>query len=160
MKHYSAGSIPALGLFASNWTLVECEDAYSSICKKAFAGNNLSRFRSLHRRLRRSSKSRYGSANLEKALKEEFSESQPLFGGSSAGKFGTNTKVAIPAVSSSGRATLFPNYNRRSLPYRKFLMSSCGDPGYSSLMLMGFYLASYKLLRPENEQNEIKLWEA
>ena len=38
--------------------------------------------------------------------------------------------------------------------------SSCGARASSFLMLMGSYLASYKLFRPENEQNEIKIWEA
>ena len=121
MKDDRSGSIPALAIFASNWTINECEESFSIICKQGFVGDSFHRFRNLHRRLGRSSKSKYGSANLEKALKEAFSESQPLFGGSNAGKLGTHTKVAVSAISSNGKTTLFPNYNRRSLPYRKFL---------------------------------------
>ncbi|KAF4637022.1 hypothetical protein G7Y89_g1060 [Cudoniella acicularis] len=133
-----SGSIPALGLFVSNWTMGKCEENFLKICKKSFAKDNFRRFRNLPRRLGRSSKSKYGSSALEKSLKEAFTESEPLFGGSSASKLGTNTKVAIPAIpSSTSKTTLFPNYNRLSLTN-----------------------LPYKLFRPENEQNEVKLWEA
>jgi hypothetical protein len=122
MKRSRSGSIPALGLFVSHWTLDECEENFSSICKQSFIGDNVHRFRTLSRRLGRSSKSKYGAANLERSLKEAFTDSQPLFGGANTGISGTNVKVAIPAISSSSKATLFPNYNRQSSSQSKFFL--------------------------------------
>ena len=108
--------VGSLGLLTSHWTLDDCIVNFLRIFGQSFAPRNRRKFPKL-----KHSTCKYRSKALEQALREAFTENQALFRGGIDGRVGTNTKIAIPVVSSTGKTVIFTNYSRRSAVKRRHL---------------------------------------
>ncbi|KEQ81932.1 hypothetical protein M438DRAFT_357458 [Aureobasidium pullulans EXF-150] len=130
------GGIIALGLVSKGWSVDDCTRKFENLCHKAFQERMMARGPFLGRLIRTYYHSLYGTAAIEGALKEAFTESADLFGAkpTSSGIYGIKVAVTATAVSSS---VVLSNYNRisgTSLPYH--------------------------FERPEKGCAELRLWEA
>lgn len=115
---FRSGSIVALGLLTSRWTVDDCIANFLRIIKPSFTSHN-------RRKSPRSKYStcKYRSKALEQSLREAFTENQPLLGAGADGKVGAITKLAIPVVSSMHKTIIFSNYVRRNALKRMFLFA-------------------------------------
>ncbi|KAH8684241.1 hypothetical protein BGZ60DRAFT_397086 [Tricladium varicosporioides] len=127
------GSVVALGLINSEWTIDECLGVYLATCSQALGEKNHRKFPRI-----KHPTCQYRSSVLEQSLQEYFPEDEPLFGSSRMNnRFGTYTTVAIPSSTQGGKPLAFTNHNQR----------------YSKA-------TPYTLSRTEDAKDGIRVWEA
>ncbi|KAK5163302.1 hypothetical protein LTR04_002627 [Oleoguttula sp. CCFEE 6159] len=138
----SSGGLIVLILFLYRWDATRCSETFELIVKQFFssrqgaAASLLSRLRGYFKCW--ISDGCYDTAALESCLKGVFGPSRRMFDAPMSGPSGT--KVAVTATSISDASPfLFSNYNSPGTRKR-----ACG----------------YKLLRHENVQDEVCVWEA
>jgi hypothetical protein len=108
------------------------------IFSQAFSKRTGRNLPGIGRLLESASKEKYDTAALERSLKEAFGEDDPLFGSlNSRDSPASTSDVAVVANTATGTPVLLASYNRR-----------CTDP------------LPYTFRRPENSEQELKLWEA
>jgi hypothetical protein len=113
---FRSGSIIALGLLTSHWTVDDCIANFLRIFKQSFASRNRRKFPRL-----KHSTCQYRSKALEQSLREAFTENHALLGAGTDGKAGAVTKLAIPVMSSTYKKIILTNYVRRSAEKRTCL---------------------------------------
>jgi hypothetical protein len=91
------------------------------------------------------------------ALKDAFSDSQYLFGGSRpSDRPGSQVKVAVTATSSASKTVLLANYNRRCSERREYqVWKQSVDFAHCP-----WRTVQYHFCRPEKSATEVKVWEA
>jgi hypothetical protein len=106
----------ALGLGARHWSVEECAEKFENICTQAFTrrvGGNIPGISWFVDNL----KSKYQTRPLQplqRALIDEFSASQSLFGGRRPKHLsGHDIKVAVTATSQGDQTVVLANYNRQ-----------------------------------------------
>ncbi|KAI9759344.1 MAG: hypothetical protein M4579_002402 [Chaenotheca gracillima] len=130
-----SGGIIAMGLGVKNWRVSACTAVFENLMKSAFTPRRGSKIPGVAKFVENRHNSKYETQPLEKALRESFSESELMFGGSRTEE--RITRVAVTASSVSGEPTLLTNYNR-----------SCEEK------------LPYHFQRPEKPSLELKTWEA
>jgi hypothetical protein len=146
---FSSGSIVALGLLTSRWTVDDCIANFLRIFKQSFMSRNRRKFPKL-----KYSTCKYRSKPLEQSLREAFTENQPLLGAGENGKVGAITKLAIPAVSSTHKIVLFSNYVRRNA-FKRMIILPCVLFDWLTILVVPYHIWS-----PDDAREELKAWEA
>lgn len=133
----STGGIIALGLVSQDWSVEECLTFFERLCAIAFTPRIAANVPRISWLISNYHHSLYETSPLEKSLLEAFGNEKYLFGGRGATQ-PSGVKVAVTTTSAaSGTPVVLSNYNRHSLEK-----------------------LPYHFQRPENNQAELKLWEA
>jgi hypothetical protein len=107
MFGFSTGGIIALGIGVHRWSIDTCINKFIRLVDKAFTPRLGGMFTSLGKL------TRYKTAPLEEALREEFGDGF-LFGGLQEDCESYFVKVAVTAATETGeKAVVFTNYNRQ-----------------------------------------------
>jgi hypothetical protein len=106
----STGGIIALGLGVKNWSVDECIHKFVNLCKKAFQPQKGVK---LWGRLAiLAHKGKFRTKPFEEALREEFGEDLPLFGGQPR-RDQFKIKVAVTSTTNvESEPVVLTNYNR------------------------------------------------
>ncbi|KAL3422514.1 hypothetical protein PVAG01_06670 [Phlyctema vagabunda] len=107
----STGGIIALGLGVQNWTVDQCIEKFTDLCKNAFMPRRLKNIPILGKLEMANHRSIYRTKPFEDCLQECF-EDRPLFGGLGSQE-GYMVKVAVTSTTLLDQhAIVFGNYNR------------------------------------------------
>lgn len=107
----STGGIIALGLGIQNWTVDQCIEKFTELCKYAFTPRKLKNIPVLGKLEMVNHRSMYKTKPFEECLQECFDE-RPLFGGVGSQE-GYMVKVAVTSTTVMDQhAVVLANYNR------------------------------------------------
>lgn len=157
----STGGLIALGLGVKNWSVQECREYFTMLCDQAFTRRRGGGLPLLSWLINNYHHSKYETTGIESALKQAFSEDELLFGGrkmafdESSSPMQFSCKTAVTSTSAATNSTvLLTNYNRCNTERSKLSLP------INLIVMINSSLVSYHFRRPENSEEELKIWEA